>query len=85
MSLVLPKVLTSTQNKDQMNGCLNGVRQPGEHCALCPSFESTHGQQTPRCVGLFQTHKRRTRKMCSQTQMFLLPGECWIVFLFKMI
>lgn len=46
MPLVLPKVLTSTQNTDLINGCLNGVRLPRAHCTLCPSFESTHRSST---------------------------------------
>lgn len=46
MSLVLPKVLTSTQNTQLNDGFLNEARLPGPYCTLRPSIESTQ-----RCWG----------------------------------
>lgn len=65
MPLVLPKVLTSTQNTDLIKGCLNGVRLPGAHCTLCPSFESPHRSST-RTSGEQERFAHKYKCYCSQ-------------------
>lgn len=82
MSLALPKVLTSTQNTARTHGCLSGGRPPGARCTLCPSSETTRGGRHRKCcVGLFQAHKWRTRKVCWLTEIVVAPrgSAGWLV------